>query len=243
MLQSSLLAFLSLVIIAAPAYPQNSAVEPEPTVPDLSVIVPSMEKVERQNPALTHPYEMIREYKAFGADDSHPISEVTAKISFVPPDKRTFAFTHVSGNAKGKKIVRTMLEQEAQPAASGHNGDISRPNYDFAFLRQENFGPVPEYVLHIVPKRKEKNLLLGQIWVDAKTLQIRRIEGVPAQNPSIWIKDIHITLQFGDVNGMWLPISLDAIATVHFSGRYTLTGLYVGSPKTTTTVDPLPSPK
>jgi hypothetical protein len=30
---------------------------------------------------------------------------------------------------------------------------------------------------------------------------------------------------------MWLSVSLDAIATVRLLGRYTLTGLYVGSRK------------
>ena len=31
--------------------------------------------------------------------------------------------------------------------------------------------------------------------------------------------------QQGNVDGMWLPVALDAIATVRFSGRYTLTGV------------------
>lgn len=235
---SSLLVFLLLTMIGAPPHSQNSAAEPEHKVSDPNAIVPSVEQVEQQNPALTHPYEMIRKYKAFGANDSHPISELTATVGFAPPDKRTFTITHVSGNTRGEKIIRTMLEQETQFATAGHNEEISRANYDFVFLRQENFAGVPEYVLHIVPKRKQKNLLLGQIWVDAKTLHIQRIEGVPAQNPSIWIKNIHVTLQFGDVNGMWLPISFDAIATVRFAGRYSLTGLYAGLPSPTTTLTP-----
>jgi hypothetical protein len=111
----------------------------------------------------------------------------------------------------------------------GHDRDINRTNYDFVFLRQEDFGLIPEYVLHIVPKRKEKGLILGQIWVDAKTFRIRRIEGVPAKSPSIWIKDSYITLQFAEVNEMWITVSLDAIATVRLLGRYTLTGVYVGA--------------
>jgi hypothetical protein len=41
----------------------------------------------------------------------------------------------------------------------------------------------------------------------------------------LWIKDIHITVQFALVNGMWMPVSFDAIATVRFLGQYTLTGL------------------
>jgi hypothetical protein len=79
----------------------------------------------------------------------------------------------------------------------------------------------------IVPKRKDKYLLRGQIWVDASTFHIRRIEGVPAKSPSFWIKDIHITLQYAELKGMWVPVSFDAIATVRLLGQYTLAGLNV----------------
>jgi hypothetical protein len=78
-------------------------------------------------------------------------------------------------------------------------------------------------VLHIIPKRKEKGLLLGNIWVDAKTYRIRQIVGVPLKSP-LWIKDLHITVQFAAVNGMWIPVSVDAIARVRLVGIYTLSG-------------------
>lgn len=230
----SILVVLALAIAVLQANSQNSVAEFKPAAPDLGVIVPSMEQVEQQNPALTRRYEITREYKAFGADASHPAAEITAQISFAPPDKSTFTLTHVSGSSTVEKIVRAMLGQEILPPTAGHSGIISRANYDFVFLREEHFTATPEYVLNIIPKRKEKNLLLGLIWVDAKTFQIRRIEGVPAQSPSIWVKDIHMTLQQGEVDGMWLPVALDAIATVRFSGRYTLTGVDTELPSSTT---------
>ena len=89
---------------------------------------------------------------------------------------------------------------------------------------RENLGIVPEYVLQIAPKRNDKYLLRGQIWVDASTFRIRRIEGVPAKSPSIWLKRIHIALQFAQLKGMWIPTSFDAIATVRLLGQYTLVG-------------------
>jgi hypothetical protein len=234
----SILVVLTLAIRVLPAHSQNSVMESKPAGSDVAVIVSSIEQAERQNPALTRAYEITREYKAFGADDSHPSAEITAKISYAPPDKSTFTLTHVSGNSIIEKVVRETLEQETLPAKAGHDSNISRANYEFVFLREEHFNAVPEYVLHIVPKRREKNLLLGLIWVDATTFQIRRIEGVLAQSPSIWIKDIHMTVQLGNVNGMWLPIALDAIATVRFAGRYTLTGVDTGLPSSTVTVTP-----
>jgi len=94
---------------------------------------------------------------------------------------------------------------------------------------------LPEYVLGIFPKRKDKYLLLGQIWVDATTFRIRRIEGVPAKSPSFWLKNIHITLQFAQLGGMWVPITFDAIATVRFLGQFTLAGLNIRSSESIST--------
>ena len=132
-------------------------------------------------------------------------------------------------------MVRELLDRETESAKKGHGGEVSRTNYDFVFLRQENFGVVPEYVLRIVPKRKDKYLLRGQIWVDASTFRIRRIEGIPAKSPSFWIKDIHITLQYAELGGMWVPVSFDAIATVRLLGQFTLAGLNIRSSESVST--------
>jgi hypothetical protein len=229
MIQVQLTVFPLLATVALFSQSDSPTAAPKSTSPDLNLILQSLEQVEQQNPARFRQYAVTRQYKAFRADDKQPTAEVTAQISFTPPGRKTFKIVQASGNARGEKTVRSILEQETDLPREGHNRDISRANYDFVFLRQENFGLVPEYVLHIVPKRKEKGLILGQIWVDVKSFRIRRIEGVPAKSPSIWIKDIYVTLQFAEVNEMWIAVSLDSIATVRLLGRYTLTGLYLGA--------------
>jgi hypothetical protein len=204
------------------SYPLNAG-ELEASLPNLDLILDSLERTEMQNPALSRPYEVTRQYKVFRGDDTKPSSEVTAQISFTPPDIKTFKITEAQGNSRGKEIASSLLEQEIASAKEGRKGAISRSNYNFVFLREHNFGAVPEYVLHIIPKRREKGLLLGDIWVDAKTYHIRQIVGVPLKSPSFWIKNINITVQFADVNGMWIFVSVDAIATVRFLGTFTLT--------------------
>src|ERR1700730_10329012 len=200
-----------------------------------------MERTEMQNPALTRAYEVTRQYKVCRGDDINPSSEVTAQISFTPPDIKTFKITEEQGTPRGKKITRALLEQEIASAKEGHKGAISRSNYNFVFLREQNFEAVPEYVLHIIPKRKEKGLLLGDIWVDAKTYHIRQIVGVPVKDLSFWINDLHITVQFADVNSMWIPVSVDAIGTIRFQGVYTLTGRDLEPPITSTAPDTVPT--
>ena len=203
---------------------------------NLNLILQRLEEAQHQDPAQSRPYEVIREYKVFRGDEKQPTSEVMAQITFAPPATKTYKITQARGNSSGEKMVRELLDRETQSAKKGLGSQISRTNYDFVFLREETFGVVPEHVLRIVPKRKDKNLLRGWIWVDARTFRIRRIEGVPAKSPSFWIKDIHITLQFADVNGMWIPTSFDAMATVRLLGQYTLAGLTIPARDSLSTV-------
>jgi outer membrane lipoprotein-sorting protein len=224
--------WLAVLLVAASvaAWSQSPAPVIETAAPDLDATLQSVERTQQQNPAQSRPYELTRKYKVFHADDKQPVSEVTAQVSFTPPDKKTYKITQASGKPRGEKIVRAILDQETEAAKNSDNNQISRANYDFVFLRRENFGVIPEYVLLIIPKRKAKTLLLGQIWVDASTFRIRRIEGIPTKNPSIWIKNIHITMQFAELSGAWIPVSFDAIASIRLLGQYTLTGLNVAAP-------------
>ena len=228
--RNGLIVWLSLVVMTW-VFPHSlQAQETKVAPPNLNSILDSLERTEEQNPALSRPHKVTREYKVFQGDDPKPISDVTTQISFTPPDIKTFKITDSQGSPRGKKIVIAILEQEIASAKEGRRHDISRSNYDFVFLREQDFGVVPEYVLHIIPKRREKGLLLGDIWVDAKTYRIRQIIGVPLKTPSFWVKDLHITVQFADVNGMWIPVSVDAIATIRFLGVYSLSGLDVAPP-------------
>lgn len=222
-----------VVVFLATLGSWSQAPSPTPKIdsPDLNLVLQRLEDVQHENPGQSQPYEVTREYKVFRGNDKQPTSEVMAQINFVPPDMKTYKITQARGNARGQKMVRDLLDRETDLAKKRLGSEVNRTNYDFVFLRQENFGVVPEYVLRIVPKRKDKYLLRGQVWVDESTFRIRRIEGVPARSPSFWLKDIHITLQFAELGGMWVAISYDAIATVRLFGQYTLTAHNIRVPE------------
>jgi hypothetical protein len=196
----------------------------------LKMIVERMEAVQRQNPALSQPYETTRKYKIFHGDDVQPIGDVLVRMEFVPPATTSYKIIQSSGSSRAEGMVRRLLDQQIEGTKNIQHGEITQANYDFVFLRRQNFGVVPEYVLGIFPKRKERQLLLGEIWVDASTFHIRRIEGVPAKSPSFWLSDVYITVQFAQLRAMWVPVTFDAIATVRFLGRYTLAGVNVTPP-------------
>jgi hypothetical protein len=194
--------------------------------PDLIAIVQSLEAAEQQNPAKAKGYTMTRSYKLFHGDEIQPVSQTTAEISFVPPSTKTYEIKQSSGISVGIHLVHDILDLEIVPA---HNSsEISRQNYEFVFLQQEELGGVLVYLLRMIPKRKEKNLLSGLVWVDAKTFRIQRIEGTPTKKASWWLKNLDITMQYTEMEGLWLPSYIKATAVVRLFGSYLLTGEAVG---------------
>ncbi len=207
--------------VLAPQTPSGQTAN-QTRAPDLNAIVASMETANRQNPAKTQAYTVTRSYKLFHGDERQPVSETTAEVTFVPPSTKKYEIKQSSGISRGQQMVRDILDLEIIPAQS--SSDISHNNYDFVFLQQEKLGDVPTYLLRMIPKRREKDLLDGLVWVDTRTFRIQRIEGTPTKKPSWWIKSLYITLQYTDLHGLWLPTYMRAGATVRVAGSYLLTG-------------------
>ena len=82
----------------------------------------------------------------------------------------------------GEKIVRKMLDSEVAFAKDSGSTAITRDNYDFLFVREDEFSGKRCYVLELLPRQRSKNLLRGTIWVDANTYLPYRVEGEPAKS-------------------------------------------------------------
>jgi hypothetical protein len=211
---SSLLLFLAMGVFAS-ADPDG--------VPSLEAILHHMEEARAENRAHFRPFKVSREYKLFGKEKQKPKSQVIAAVTFVPPNSKKFVIQQTQGStALGEHIVRQMLDGEAEAAKHYTDTDISAANYDFRFVREENLNGQRCYVIEQIPKRKERTLLHGTIWVDAKTYRLHRFMGEPAKAPSWWLKDSRIEFNYGEVDGMWLQTGSEASANVRFFGPYTM---------------------
>jgi hypothetical protein len=181
-----------------------------------------MTQARSENRARLRPYSVTRDYKLFGKEGQKARSEVVARVSFAPPGVKQFVIQQASGLGLGERIVRQMLEHETVIVRDHESTDLSPANYDFRYLREETLGGQRCYVLEIVPRRKDKNLLRGQIWVDSTTYLLHRTEGQPARDPSWWLKDARVILAYSDVGGMWLQTSSESSADVRFMGHHTM---------------------
>lgn len=215
--QTSWLLFLYLVAAIATASAQTGS-----SVPTAETIIASMAQARAENRARLRPYIVTREYKLYGKERQATKSEVVADVTFVPPDSKEYTIQQINGSGLGKMIIGRMLEKEAEVTKDYGATDISPDNYNFRFIREEEVSGQRCYVLELLPRRKEKNLLRGNIWVDANTYLLRRTEGEPAKAPSWWVRDVRIALRYGDVGGMWLQTASEATARVRILGPCTM---------------------
>ncbi len=215
--QTSWLLFLYLVAAMASASAQTGS-----SIPTAETIIASMAQARAENRARLRPYIVTREYKLYGKERQATKSEVVADVTFVPPDSKEYTIQQINGSGLGKMIIGRMLEKEAEVTKDYGATDISPDNYDFRFIREEEVSGQRCYVLELLPRRKDKNLLRGNIWVDANTYLLRRTEGQPAKAPSWWVRDVRIALRYDDVGGMWLQTASEATAHVRILGPCTM---------------------
>lgn len=215
--QTSWLLFLYLVAGTASAPAQTGS-----SVPTAKTIIARMAQARTENRALLRPYIVTRNYKLFGEERSRTKSEVIADVTFVPPDSKKYTIQETTGSGLGQMIVRRMLASEAEVTKDYVLTDMSADNYDFHFIRAADISGQRCYVLEMLPQRKDKHLLHGDVWVDANTYLVRRFEGELAKTPSWWVRDVHVTFVYGDVSGMWLQTGSEAAADVRILGRSTM---------------------
>jgi hypothetical protein len=138
--------------------------------------------------------------------------------------------------AAHKHVLRKMLESESEtshPEARA-KARINPENYDFTFAGTEVIDGRTAYVLEVSPKRKEKYLFRGRIWVDAEDYALARAEGQPAKNPSFWTKSTHFVQIYHKNGPLWFPRSTQSVTEAHIFGATDVNIEYFDyAPKTT----------
>lgn len=143
--------FLLLVAVASVSAQSGS------TAPTVETILVRMSEARAENRARFRPYVITRGYTLFGKERNKSKAEVTAEVTFVPPNSKQFSIQQSIGSALGERLVRRMLEGETKVVEDYGSTDISADNYDFRFAGEETINNQRCYVLELLPKRKQKN--------------------------------------------------------------------------------------
>jgi hypothetical protein len=220
---------LSAVLVAgaqtasrtAPTISSASSARTAPS--DLQALVIGLEAAQRENHAHMVPFTVRREYLLFSGNDKQPKGTVVAEVHFQPPTTKSWEIKQTSGTGRAAKVVKNVLEREAKYAHDGKVA-ISRQDYQFRYAGNDDNGHRPCYILEIIPKRNQSDLLRGRLWVDRDTFLIHRFEGQLATSPSWWIKDLKLSTTYGNVGGMWMQTASKGVAEVRVFGLHTMTG-------------------
>jgi hypothetical protein len=73
------------------------------------------------------------------------------------------------------------------------------------------------------PKRKDKYLFEGKVWIDVEDYAVVRIEGRPAKKLSFWIERADFVRQYQKIDSFWLPQKDVTFVQVRLYGKKALT--------------------
>jgi hypothetical protein len=159
-------------------------------------------------------YSGVREYKLRNYRFEKEAT-VSVQVTYQPGEGKSFTVVERSGSAKLLEIVEKLLVSEAEASKPAKLGDheISPANYQACLRGTETVAGRNYYVLDLLPKHKSRYLIKGTAWVDRSSYGIMRLEGTTAASVSMWVGAPHITQEFSQFAGLWLPVHMDSVSS------------------------------
>jgi hypothetical protein len=210
--------FLLIALFLLPA--SAAAADESPSLPTAEEIVARMGFRDLQRQVSIEGYAGMRRY-VLDNQHLHKRAEMLVQVQGDPDGTKHFEVVSEEGwKAAHKHVLRKMLESESEtshPEARAKTR-INPENYDFKIAGTEVIDGRTAYVLEVSPKRKEKYLFRGRIWVDAEDYALARAEGQPAKNPSFWTKSTHFVQIYQKSGLLWFPRSTQSVTEAHIFG-------------------------
>jgi len=170
-------------------------------------------------------YSAVRTYEIRNPEGKLA-AQAVVRVEYQAPDKKTFIKTSEKGSGIVRHLVFDRLIQSESETSSGrehHDSAITTTNYTFKLVGEEEVGSYHCLVLEATPKRKDKYLFVGKIWIDADDFAVVRIAGHPAKKPSFWINRAEFVRQYQRIAGFWMPFRDETSVEVKMYGKKVFT--------------------
>jgi hypothetical protein len=145
----------------------------------------------------------------------------TVRMDYVAPDQKAFVTIEEEGSSIVRHLVLDrLMESEVSTAIGQEHRDssITPANYRFRVLGEEDLGVHHCFVIEAVPRRKDKYLFEGRIWIDSIAFAIVKIAGHPARNPSLWITRADFVREYEKIGDFWFPVKDEIFVDVKLYG-------------------------
>lgn len=211
----------TLILFAAPSL--CSAGE-RPNLPSAADVVARMLASDALRQQSLSGYEGARRYVLVN-DHMHKSAEMVVRVTGDPDGTKHFEIVSERGwKAAQKHVLRKMLEseEEASHPEARSKARLSLDNYEFQLVGTDELDGRNVYAIDVSPKRKEKYLIRGRIWVDAEDYALVRADGNPAKNPSFWTRNVHFTHTYQKSGMFWFPSTTDSLTEARIFGATAL---------------------
>jgi hypothetical protein len=127
-----------------------------------------------------------------------------------------------------KHVLQKMIESEEETSRPEKRPAtrVSPENYTLELLGTQSVDGRLAYVLRVSPKREDKYLFEGRVWVDAEDFALVQVEGQPAKNPSFWTRSVHFIARYHKIGDFWFPLSTESVTEARMFGKTDVTIAY-----------------
>jgi outer membrane lipoprotein-sorting protein len=189
-------------------------------------VAKNLEERDQQRAAALQQFSSRRVYRMqYRGWPSNRDAEMVVDVTYRAPKVKEFKVVSESGSTFViDHIFKKLMLSEQQFISDENRREtaLNTQNYDFSSAGYEVTPSGREYVLNIVPKKNNKFLYRGKIWVDAGDFAVVRIEAEPVESPSIWIKKTEIEHRYMKVNDFWLPAADRTQSRIRLGGEAVL---------------------
>ncbi len=211
--------FLLIALFLLPASSVVAADGPT-TLPTAEEIVTRMAARDLARQASIEGYAGMRRY-VLENRRFQKRAEMLVQVQGDPDGTKHFDVVSEDGwKAAHKHVLHKMLDSEAETSRPERRAGarLNSENYEFSVIGTDLAAGRTAYVLEVRPKRSEKYLFEGRIWVDAEDYALVRAEGKPAKKPSFWTKSIHFVQVYQRCGPVWFPLSTQSVTEAHLFG-------------------------
>ena len=227
-------AFLAMTTFAVGAQAQVNQLGPTELTTPLEPLRPGLTEIQIFDELLAHNalraatllnYTAFRTYQVVDLKGKVHAEEA-GRMEYRAPDQKKFVVMSEKGSALVRRLaLNALIASEIETAAGQqhHDSAISPENYTLDLLGEQQVGPYRCFVVQAIPKRRDKYLFEGKVWIDVEDYAVVRIEGHPAKKLSFWIQRADFVRQYQKIDGFWLPQRDMTFVDVRLYGKKVLT--------------------
>ena len=162
-------------------------------------------------------------------DKGRTTAQQIVLMEFHAPEGKTFTVKSGSGSALIRNLVLDRLLQSEKETASGRarrQSAFKPENYTLKLIGEQAVGPYQCLVAEAIPRRRDRYLFEGKVWISNDDFGIVRMAGRPARPLSFWLTRAEFVRQYQKIGGFWLPAEDETVAQMRFYGKKTLVVRY-----------------